>query len=543
MSSNNQKLSKKVYNNKEFTDIIDRDFSSLIKTQNPINVKRFFGLYRELFYKIDKYETSKSHYKLILESQDYLNNYIDWRDQVISDLIDKIGELQQILIDKQTREHQSHPMYPEGTFLRSPARNSNGLPLWIMQKGVKREIKNYNTYQSLKRAAGNQYEDNDDDVCRKLEISALDDILDGPPILDDNDINSKNWESTDLDITLQGITDYVEAELTCFEGSDDPNNMAPFNITQYQSRYSSCKVEYESLDINAPGSTKYITENIFPGDSKTIKYRNNNITFQSSLNVIEGFTQEKIIKDTGIAIGAPTSQDPYGNWKDENGNFAYRYYDLPGVPYSFKKYRDSSYGTKQIQPNSRNTDASWWLPYKDHAWMDADEQMIQDRLWEEVFNDPTNVYYNTSATWNGWSGPLGGLYGEPIYYLSSPLGELEGHNNMFVVKAGTNLESLDDTFNGNLLYQTQYYVILNKDFEPFNQLNRIKSSLDYQFGSSLQNLVGNAEYLSTLSTPEYNQIATNYQLPISIFTNNWWLTMSNPTRSNQKEAYPGFNRL
>ena len=539
MSLKTIKLNKNIYNNKEFTDIIDREFSILINTQNPINIKRFFGLYRELFYKIDKYENSKSHYKLILESQDYLNNYIDWRDQIISDLIDKIGELDKILIDKLTTENNSHPAYPDGTFLRSPARNTNGLPLWVMQNGVKREIKNYDTYKALKRTANNQYDDNDDDVCRKLEVSDLDNILDGPDILEDNDINEKNWESTDQDITLQGITDYVEAELTCLEGSDDPNNMAPFNTTQYTSRYSSCQVQYESLDINAPNSPKFITATIFPGETKSIKYRNNNVNFQSSLNVIEGFLQEKIIKDTGINVGTPIKQDPYGNWQDENSNFVYRYYDLPGVPYSFKKYRDSSYGTKMIQPSSRNTDASWWLPYNDHGWNDNNEQMIQDRLWEEVFNDPTNVYYNSSATWNGWGNSMGGLYGEPIYYLSSPLGELEGYNNMFVVKTGTNLETLNEPFHGGLLFGVQYYVIINKDYEPYNQLNRIKSSLDYPLSQNILNKVGSVEYLNTLSITALEQLATNHQYPKSIFTNNWWVTMNNPTRSNQKLAYPG----
>tara|TARA_B100001094_G_C18171674_1_gene795494 strand:+ start:65 stop:1696 length:1632 start_codon:yes stop_codon:yes gene_type:complete len=543
MSQENLKLNKTIYNNKEFTDVIDREFSSLIKTQNTINVERFFGLYRELFYKIEKYENSKSHYKLILESQDYLNNYIDWRDQIISDLIDRIGELEKILIDKQTIENRSHPIYPDGTFLRSPARNTNGLPIWVMQNGVKREIKNYNTFKALKRAAGNQYEDNDDDVCRKLEISELDDILDGPHIKEDNDINLKDGEITDLDITLQGISDYVEAELTCLEGSDDPNNLAPFNTTQYSSRFSSCKIEYESLDINAPGKRKYITETIFPGETKSIKYRNNDVTLQGSLNIIEGFTQEKIIKDTGIDIGAPIKQDAYGNWKDENNNFVYRYYDLPGVPYSFKKYRNSSYGTKMIQPTSRNTDASWWLPYNDHAFNDANELQIQERLFEEVLNDPTNVYYNTNVTWNGWSGPLGGLYGEPIYYLSSPIGELEGYNNMFVVKTGTNLEDLNETGAGNLLYNVQYYVILNKDYEPYNQLNRIKSSLDYYFSQILLNNVGSVEFLNTKSYTDLEQIALNWNYPKSIFLNNWWLTMSNSTRSNQKLVYPGFNNL
>ena len=539
----NIKLNKTIYNNKEFTDVVDREFSSLIKTQNSVSVERFFGLYRELFYKISKYEESKSHYKLILDSQDYLNNYIDYRDQIISDLIDSIGALDKVLIDKLTVENQSHPVYPDGTFLRSPARNPNGLPIWIMQNGAKREIKNYNTFKALKRAAGNQYDDNDDDVCRKLEISELDNILDGPHIKEDNDINLKDGEITDLDITLQGISDYVEAELTCLEGSDDPNNLAPFNTTQYSSRFSSCKIEYESLDINAPGKRKYVTETIFPGETKSIKYRNNDVTLQGSLNVIEGYTQEKIIKDTGIDIGAPIKQDNFGNWLDENSNFVYRYYDLPGVPYAFKKARKSSYGTRMVQPNSRNNDGSWWLPYNDHEYNNANELQIQERLYEEVLNDPTNVYYNTTVTWNGWSGPLGGLYGEPIYYLSNPIGELEGYSNMFVVKTGTNLESLDEAGAGNLLYNNQYYVILNKDYEPYNQLNRIKSSLDYHFSQILLNNVGSVEFLNTKSYTDLEQIALNWNYPKSIFLNNWWLTMSSSTRSNQKLVYPGFNTL
>ena len=105
------KLRKKVFNNKEFDDVIDRNFSSLIKTQRPVSVERFFDIYRELFYKIQrsgepndtsatKDPASKSHWELIRESQDYLNNYIDWRDKVIDNLFDQINELNEILLNK-----------------------------------------------------------------------------------------------------------------------------------------------------------------------------------------------------------------------------------------------------------------------------------------------------------------------------------------------------------------------------------------------------------------------------------------------------------
>ena len=183
-------LGKTVYNNKELTDSLDRDFSSLLRSQPNVNVERFFNIYRELFYKIQRSgeptdtsatedPASLSHWQLIRESQDYLNNYIDWRDKVIDNLFDQINELNEILLNKLNRENNQHPMYPDGTFLRSPARNSDGLPIWVMQNGVKREIQNYNTYKALKRASSNEYDDSDDDICQLLEISTLDGILDG----------------------------------------------------------------------------------------------------------------------------------------------------------------------------------------------------------------------------------------------------------------------------------------------------------------------------------------------------------------------------
>ena len=95
-------LGKTVYNNKELTDSLDRDFSSLLRSQPNVNVERFFNIYRELFYKIQrsgepndtsatKDPASKSHWELIRESQDYLNNYIDWRDAVKTKIWNKLN--------------------------------------------------------------------------------------------------------------------------------------------------------------------------------------------------------------------------------------------------------------------------------------------------------------------------------------------------------------------------------------------------------------------------------------------------------------------
>ena len=504
------KLGKKVFNNKEFDNLIDRNFSSLIKTQTPVSVDRFFRIYRDLFYKIQKTGNpedvsatgdaeTKSHHELIRESQDYLNNYIDPRDKIIDDLFLLLEEKNNILIQLQTPEDNQHPVYPDGTFLRSPARNADGLPIWVMQNGAKREIQNYDTFKSLKKAAGNEYDTNDDDVCRKLEISTLDEILDGPPILYDRDINNQNWQSTDQDITLAGITDYIESEITCLEGSDIStfaptfSSEEPFNEEPYNPRYPSCEIEYTSLDINAPGDSKEISEVLFPGDTITIRYRANTDENITSLNVKQGFTQEKVIKNTQKELRAAIKKDHFGNWVDELGNVIYRFYDLPGVPYSLKTYWKSSYNTNKVQQNERATDTSWWLPYKDHGWDSEAEQAIQTQLWSEVFNDSSNVYYNNAITWNGFSGPLGGLYGLPIYYLANPMGQNEGHNNTFVAKVGTDSILLDDPNAFAYQWGVQYYVVLNKDFEPNNQINRLKTSLNHPLTPFVLNQVGGYE--------------------------------------------------
>ena len=100
-------LNKTVYSNKEFSDVIDREFSSLIRTSRPVSVEIFFNIYRELFYKIqrsgepnDKSSTGDpeniSHWELIRESQDYINNYKDWRDDVIRNLWTKLNELNEL---------------------------------------------------------------------------------------------------------------------------------------------------------------------------------------------------------------------------------------------------------------------------------------------------------------------------------------------------------------------------------------------------------------------------------------------------------------
>ena len=71
MAQENVKIEKKVYGAKSASDVIDRSFSELLKSKEPINVDKLFRLYNELFYDIPK-EGEKSHTTLIVQSTDFV---------------------------------------------------------------------------------------------------------------------------------------------------------------------------------------------------------------------------------------------------------------------------------------------------------------------------------------------------------------------------------------------------------------------------------------------------------------------------------------
>ena len=73
-------LNKKITSNKSASEVLDMDFSELIKSGIPVEVRKFFEIYKELFYKINKRNSPNkhSHHDLIHESISYVNNFIDF---------------------------------------------------------------------------------------------------------------------------------------------------------------------------------------------------------------------------------------------------------------------------------------------------------------------------------------------------------------------------------------------------------------------------------------------------------------------------------
>tara|TARA_R110000744_G_scaffold53939_3_gene114837 strand:+ start:3629 stop:4777 length:1149 start_codon:yes stop_codon:yes gene_type:complete len=273
MANSNIKLEKKVYNNKSTYDLMDISFSDLIKIKKPINIKKFFENYNELLYNIP-HEGEKSHHFLIKKSSEYLNDGIDPLDDEIDKLVEKIEKLEDKITNKEITGETEHPFFSNGTFLRThgweiEVINSlpQGLPIWVMQDGSKREFKNYETYKTIKKALGFDLEIPDLEICELVSVGEINKIPTGAHINKDADINLPIGEDKEIDYNLGDIVDYYSAQITCLEGSNiDPNAYQPSN---YITRMGICRIKHYTL------SGVESRRNINPGETAQVYYRKN----------------------------------------------------------------------------------------------------------------------------------------------------------------------------------------------------------------------------------------------------------------------------
>ena len=138
-------LQKRHYGTKDASEALDRSFSELTRTKDNLGAESFFNLYRELFYDIPKVGEN-SHTTLMLESREYINDYVDPSEDQIQELLERIVELE----TEKTQFPTEHPIYRNGSFLRI---QKSGGPLGLMQEGRLRLIQ-YKVYRSLRRPLG-----------------------------------------------------------------------------------------------------------------------------------------------------------------------------------------------------------------------------------------------------------------------------------------------------------------------------------------------------------------------------------------------------
>ncbi len=479
-------LNKKSYNNKQTNDIINSPFSELIKSKDKISIQKFFNIYKELFYNIPK-KGDKSHEYFINQSQDYLNNYVDFRDAQIEQLLEELELKEEELNLKQNSTTNENVFYPNGTFLRTHGFDTEfidgvpqGLPIWVMQEGLKREFKSYDVYKIAKRAAGftnMTYDadknellgDKDLDILEKVHTTDLNYIKTGRDITEEGDLNLPSGPDREIDISLADILDYYAADLTCLEGieTDNPNEVQPENYSIDHDLRDYCHINYWVLN-----GTTIKGRNFNPGETIRAYYRKDN----PDLNSDDAFLEAALAGDEdGIFNIQGYIRFDYAHPNNEPT----KYVNTPLVAatslpnYIEPKY--SNYGTRMYQRygygDNRPSDGSY-------------QSAIPDRLWEQVLNDPNNAFYNQDWAWseaenadNMVDSESGGYYGgEGGYTYSRKIYKWwdgDAETTRYVVNVGRRNSAM-------FRKMRAYFVVLDKDYKGYSPLNndRCKSSVN-----------------------------------------------------------------
>jgi hypothetical protein len=109
-------LKKQVYEKRQFTNVIDTEFSQLVTPTSsvaPPTVDEFFNLYESLFFSIPKFGISNSHEYIIKQSSEYIN--FQQTNEDIQALIEEINSLRNELLTANQTIISLQNQTPSGT--------------------------------------------------------------------------------------------------------------------------------------------------------------------------------------------------------------------------------------------------------------------------------------------------------------------------------------------------------------------------------------------------------------------------------------------
>ncbi len=125
---------KTIYSQKAFRKKVDTSISELRPKQRTVNIPSFFKHYNRVFFDIPK-EGQESHSTIIEASKDFINNYIDPKDVIITGLEEQIRDLEYELINP--NRVKEHPIFTNGTLIKI-----KGTPNTVhyMDQGYRRRV-------------------------------------------------------------------------------------------------------------------------------------------------------------------------------------------------------------------------------------------------------------------------------------------------------------------------------------------------------------------------------------------------------------------
>jgi len=106
---------KTIYSQTLFRQTVDTSISELKAQREEIDISEFFKHYNKVFFDIPR-EGEESHTSLLESSKEYLENYIDPKDSIISDLEDQVRDLEFALTFPD--EIPEHPIFTNGTLIK-----------------------------------------------------------------------------------------------------------------------------------------------------------------------------------------------------------------------------------------------------------------------------------------------------------------------------------------------------------------------------------------------------------------------------------------
>ena len=201
----------------------DRSFNDLAKSKKTKTSSDLFKAYDSVFYNIPK-EGKRSHTSLILDSEALINNYVYPEDSQIKIMTNAIDQAEETLNTLEQPEIDANPFYPNGSFIRSNYLNTQGLPIWIMVNGLKREFKSFDVFNVARKALGFEQlligEDlTSDPSVQEASEDIIDDIPSGDNIVSEEDLVTigEQKEGVIVDFDPNSVLDLQSFSAGCYE--------------------------------------------------------------------------------------------------------------------------------------------------------------------------------------------------------------------------------------------------------------------------------------------------------------------------------------
>lgn len=353
-------LQKRHYGQSSVSELLDRSFNEVTKTRDNITPENFFNLYSQLFHDIPK-EGKNSHTFLIEESTDYIGGYEDPKGEKISQLIDRVVDLETTAL----QNPGENSLFRNGTII-----NINTHTYGVMQEGKLRKVHHEgdpNPLEQVKKLLGKV--DSDGEVLSNSKASIV--------------VSTETWDSipkwptgtmiknkADWNLSLKSF-DIAESNITICTSNIEQSELDSAEIAFLIDKLQK-KTPFEGFTVedNFNGSITYTDGELAPFDSAGTSDGEERQWYTG------GGIDGRIVPNSSIKF-RQAADNIINHWKQQPGEGLYDLGDWEET----KGHHTPEEITK-IRENYSSTTATGYAPggrYDTHKYgTDWKSQMIED---------------------------------------------------------------------------------------------------------------------------------------------------------------------